>query len=112
MATRVLADDDAHEQQPSVGRGLAEGLLPNGLIFAALYGVPWVDEHVYDWVAVGVLYAGPAVVGLVGLWLMVWQRSRRRGIGLVLGAATTVACWLTFFSIATSLFAGANTAGP
>ena len=32
-----------------------------------LFSTPRVDEHVDDWLALAVLYAGPAIVGVAGL---------------------------------------------
>jgi hypothetical protein len=92
--------------------GLSAGLIPNAVIFAALFCTPWVDEHVYDWLALGVLYAGPLVVGLVGLAKIVSPRNRRCGTGLILAAPVTVASWFLFFYVDALVALGANTPGP
>ncbi|WP_460813483.1 hypothetical protein [Nocardioides korecus] len=74
-------------------RGLAAGLVPNVVVFAVLYGFPWADEHVPDRLALTVLYAGPALVAVLGLVRLVRPGTRRRGAGLLLAAPTTVALW-------------------
>ncbi|GAB3651850.1 hypothetical protein GCM10027596_00250 [Nocardioides korecus] len=93
------APTQGHEQvatsAPGDGfwRGLAAGLVPNVVVFAVLYGFPWADEHVPDRLALTVLYAGPALVAVLGLVRLVRPGTRRRGAGLLLAAPTTVALW-------------------
>lgn len=92
--------------------GLSAGLIPNAVIFAAFFCAPWVDEHVYDWLAVGVLYAGPVVVGLVGLVKIGSRGNRRCGAGLILAAPVTVASWFLFVYVDELIALSANTPGP
>jgi hypothetical protein len=70
---------------------LTVGLVPNAVIFIALFSTTWADEHVYDWLSLGVLYAGPLVAGLAGLAQIRSRSTRRRGVGLILAALITVA---------------------
>jgi hypothetical protein len=112
----ALAHDDAfgsHERSGhGVLRGVAEGLIPNVLIFILLFTSPWADDHIYDWLALGLLYAGPLIVGVVGLWLIVTGAARRRGVGLVLAALITVVSWFVIVWIDAALSMSANVAGP
>lgn len=113
METQTRADVTSPDVLKRQGYlwGLTAGLVPNAVIFIALFSSPWVDEHVDDSVALGVLYAGPAVVGLAGLVQIGSQHTRRRGVGLILAAHITVALWFVASALATSIAVGANTAG-
>jgi hypothetical protein len=113
METQTRADVAAPHERQRHGLlwGLLAGLVPNAVIFIAIFSTPWVDEHVDDWVALGVLYAGPVVVGLAGLVQSGSRHTRRRGAGLILAALITVALWFVASALATSIAVGANTAG-
>ena len=112
----TLTRDDALGSPERSGhgvlRGVAEGLIPNVLIFILLFTSPWADDHIDDWLALGLLYAGPLIVGLVGLGLIVTGAARRRGVGLVIAALITVASWFAIVWIDAALSMSANTAGP
>jgi len=90
---------------------LLAGLVPNAVIFIALFATSWADERISGWLALGVLYAGPVVVGLAGLVQITSRPTRRRGVGLILAALITVALWFVASALATSIAVGANTAG-
>jgi hypothetical protein len=89
--------------------GLTAGLVLNAVVFAVIFAMPWVERHVYEWLALGVLYAGPVVVGLAGLVQMFSARSRRRGAGLILAALITVALWYVIVYVDTLISLSANT---
>jgi hypothetical protein len=115
MGTLIRGSDVACRKRPKEGdalRGVAEGLVPNALIFLLLFTSSWVDNHVYDWLALGVLYVGPVVTGLVGLGLIASGRARGRGMGLLLAALATVTLWFVIVWIDSLLALHANTAGP
>ena len=80
------------------------GLLPNVVIFLALYSNTWTDGHVPTWLALGVLYAGPAVAGAVGLARVLANRARRRGAGLITAALLTVGLWFAWVQIDMMIF--------
>jgi hypothetical protein len=92
--------------------GLTAGLVPNAVIFGVLFSTSWVDQHVDDWLALGVLYAGPVIVALAGLMQVLSKRTRKCGIGLILAGPTTVALWFLIVYIDTLVSLSANTPGP
>lgn len=92
--------------------GLSAGLIPNAVIFIVLFSTPWIDEHVYNSLALGVLCAGPVVVGLFGLAKIVSTDSRSCGVGLILAAPITVASWFLFFYVDAWVSMSANSPGP
>ena len=91
--------------------GLLAGLVPNAAIFIAIFATPRVDEHVNGWLTLGVLYAGPVIVGLAGLVQTFSAHTRRCGVGLILAAPITVASWFLFAYVDTLIAVSANTAG-
>ena len=114
METRAREDVVvASEQDTQRGApwGFCAGILPNLIIFLALYSSPWVDQHFEAWLAVGILYAGPVVVGIVGLAQVRSRHTRGCGAGLILAAVITVALWFVANSIWTANVAAANTPG-
>ena len=113
METQTRADVAAPHERQRHGLlwGLLAGLVPNAVIFIALFATSLPDERIHDWLAVGILYAGPVVVGLAGLVQMTSRPTRRRGVGLILAALITVAMWFVASALATSIAVGANTAG-
>jgi hypothetical protein len=113
METQTRADVVSPHERQRQGYlwGLTAGLVPNAAIFIALFSTSWVDEHVYDWLAIGVLYAGPVVVAIAGLVQVTSRHSRRRGVGLILAALITIGLWFVASALETSIAVGANTAG-
>ena len=91
--------------------GLTAGLVPNAVIFMALFSTPWADEHVNDWLLLGVLYAGPLVAGLAGLVQIRSRHTRRCGLGLILAGLITVALWFVASWLATAIAFSGNTPG-
>jgi hypothetical protein len=113
METQTREDVAASHTRRSHGVvwGLAEGLILNVAIFILIFASPWIDDHVYNWLDLTFLYAGPVIVGLAGLTLIVSGHARRRGVGLVLSAPITVALWFAWASIDTAIAVSANTPG-
>ena len=113
METQTRADVAAPHERQRHGLlwGFLAGLVPNAVIVIALFSTSWADEHIYDWLALGVLYAGPVVVGLAGVAQITSRSTRRCGVGLILAALITVVLWFVASALATSIAVGANTAG-
>ena len=102
----------SQERQPrAFTGGLVAGLLPNLCIFVAIYSTPWADNHVDDWLAVALLYGGPAVVALVGLAVMRSRTTRRWGAGMLLAAVLTIGLWYALIALDTAIAIDANNPG-